>query len=386
MNHTEDPPSLTGARRLLSWRRLRVVLIGSLIFSLPLLPNWGGPIAFLLFRMVFVGMSQSLVFGLFERWPSRLPNWLARWALQIIAVAVVVPFAVAVAYTLTSFGDPIPWHENPLKVSGFGTLTGLGVLFAPWIAMTALYRQISGQAQRQTLAFDLERSEFARNALDSRLRLLQAQIEPHFLFNTLANIRELVDSGSPQASPVLNSLIAYLRASVPRLNDAATTLGQELDLVRAYLELMHMRMPDRLQFTIEVEDSALPVICPPMTLLTLVENAVVHGIDPSEEGGQIEVRARVSHGRLRAEVIDTGIGLGLELGSGLKPEHQSKGLGTGLASLRERLHLVFAGDALVNLTEIKPHGVMIELNFPAQTSNSATPVMQHTITQEKPSH
>src|SRR5204863_7935464 len=143
--------------------------------------------------------------------------------------------------------------------------------------------------RHQALAFDLERSELERQALDARLRLLQAQVAPHFLFNTLANVQALVDTGSPQASAVLKSLVAYLRAAVPRLDETATTLGQELQLVQAYLELMHMRMPDRLQFVLHVDEAARALRCPPMTLLTLVENAVRHGIDPSEQGGRIDI-------------------------------------------------------------------------------------------------
>ena len=142
-------------------------------------------------------------------------------------------------------------------------------------------------------------------------------------------------SGSPQAATVLDSLIAYLRAAVPRLHEPATTMEQELQLVRAYLELMHMRMPDRLQFDVQVDAAALKLRCPPTTLLTLVENAVRHGIDPSEEGGRIEVRVRVQDGRCRAEVTDTGVGL----------QGGGEGLGTGLSTLRERLQLVFGGDA-----------------------------------------
>ncbi len=128
------------------------------------------------------------------------------------------------------------------------------MLFAPWIALAAMVRQRDAFARDQALAFELERSELERQALDARLRLLQAQVEPHFLFNTLANVQALVDAGSPQASTVLESLIAYLRAAVPRLHEPATTLGQELQLVRAYLELMQMRMPDRLQFTLAAVD------------------------------------------------------------------------------------------------------------------------------------
>ena len=245
-------------------------------------------------------------------------------------------------------------------MAGYFGMSMLGLLIAPWMAMSALYRQISGQAQRQALAFDLERSEFERKEADARLRLLHAQVEPHFLFNTLANVRELVDSGSPQASVVLDHLIAYLRAAVPRLHSPAATLAQELDLVRAYLEVMHMRMPDRLQFAIHADDVALPVACPPMTLLALVENAVRHGIDPSEEGGKIEVRVCVRDRRCRVEVIDTGVGLrsvGDELGASL---------GTGLTNLRERMQLAFGGDAHLNLVPLEPHGVSAELDFPVQ--------------------
>ena len=318
-------------------------------------------------RLVFIGMAQLTVFGIIERWPKHLPAWVARWVLQIAAVAIVVPFAAALAYTLTTLGDPISWYENKKKLPGFGEMIGAGLLFSPWIAMSALYRHINGQAQRQALSFELERSEFARDALDSRLRLLQAQVEPHFLFNTLANVRELVDSRSPKASKVLGSLIAYLRAAVPNLNNTATTMGQELELVRAYLELMHMRMPDRLQFSFHVDDATLKIQCPPMSLLTLVENAVRHGIDPSEQGGQIDVSVQLQNGRCLAQVRDTGIGLAQDAHG----THSSKGLGTGLANLRERMALVFADDAQLRLSSLNPHGFCAELNFPARFTSSS---------------
>jgi LytS/YehU family sensor histidine kinase len=237
-------------------------------------------------------------------------------------------------------------------------MTMTGLLVAPWIAVVALFASTISQRAARALAFDLERSELRRKALDARLRLLQAQVEPHFLFNTLANVRELVVAGSSQASTVLDSLIGYLRAAVPRLHEPATTLEQELQLVRAYLELMHMRMPDRLQFDLQVDAAALPLRCPPTTLLTLVENAVRHGIDPSEEGGKIVVRVQVQGGRCYCEVTDTGAGLRRAIG----------GLGTGLATLLERLQLVFGGDAQLRLAALHPHGARAELDFPAQPS------------------
>lgn len=215
-------------------------------------------------------------------------------------------------------------------------------------------RQRDALARHQALTFQLERSELERKAVDARLRLLQAQVQPHFLFNTLANVRALVKAGSPQAPAVLDSLIAYLRASVSSLGDADGTVAREIDLVRAYLELMHMRMQDRLQYSVHADDAALALRLPPVTLLTLVENSVRHGIDPSEEGGRIDVSVLLREGRCIARVIDTGVGL-LESG---------QDMGTGLDSLRERLQLAF-GDAQLRLSAITPHGVCAELEFPA---------------------
>jgi LytS/YehU family sensor histidine kinase len=298
-----------------------------------------------------------VAFGLFEQWPARLPQWLARWVLQILCVACAIPLAVLALYLLPH-NDPRPFWQVSARLTGFFMMTMTGLLFAPWIAVAALFRQRDFAVRRLALAFDLERSELERKALDARLRLLQAQVEPHFLFNTLANVRELVVAGSSQAPQVLDSLIAYLRAAVPRLHEPATTLEQELQLVRAYLELMHMRMPDRLQFDLQVEAAALQLRCPPTTLLTLVENAVRHGIDPSEVGGKIVVRVQVHDGRCHCEVTDTGAGL----------QRTAGGLGTGLATLLERLQLVFGGDAQLRLERLEPHGVRAELDFPAQPS------------------
>ncbi len=307
-------------------------------------------------RAVIVGLFVLLVFALFERWPARLPAWLARWVLQVLGVALAVPVGVLGVYFVMTLGQGGFLHDGR-RINGVLLMSVCGMLVAPWVAMSALLRQRDDAVRAQALAFAQERSELERQAVNARVRLLQAQVEPHFLFNTLANVRELVDSGSPQASTVLENLIAYLRAAVPRLHDPSTTLGQELQLVRAYLALMHLRMPDRLAFSLQVDEAAEPLQCPPMTLLTLVENAIRHGIDPSEEGGRIEVRVQVRDGRCIAQVADTGVGL----------RSSSAGLGTGLSTLRERLQLVFGGDARLSLSEVQPHGVCAELEFPART-------------------
>jgi len=341
---------------MLAWRRIKPVLIACLIVSLLMLTTWKASYLLLLGRLLIGGGLLLLVFGVLEHSPRRLPKFLARWVLQVLRVAFLVPVAFALTYALTTYGDPQYWWLNASRMNGFRMMVGVGVLVAPRMAISALLTQISGEAQHQALAFALERSELERQALAARMGLLQAQVEPHFLFNKLANVRELVDAQSPQASKVLASLIGYMRAAVPRLHDPTSTVQQEMELVRAYLDVMHMRMSDRLQFLLHADDAVRMLDCPAMTLLTLVENAVRHGIDPSEEGGRIEVRVQLSNGRCHAQVIDTGVEF----------RQTTAGLGTGLNNLCERLQLAFGGDAQLQLIQLEPHGVCAEAEFPAR--------------------
>ncbi|MCV2352806.1 histidine kinase [Paucibacter sp. B2R-40] len=342
-------------RALFGWRRVRTVAIICVLMSLLFSVNWN-PQAYerLVMRVFGIGLVVLLAFGVFEQWPRRLPKWLARWALQVAAVGVVVPITVFFIYKLsTPAGAPVFW-ANTDRLNGFMTLTFSGMLLAPWVALTALLRQREAKVEEQAIDFELERSEMARQALDARMRLLTAQAQPHFLFNTLANVQALVEAGSPRAPQLLQSLTSYLRAAVPRLDGSANTLGQELELVRAYLELMQMRMPDRLAFDLHIASGVHLLRCPPMTLLTLVENAVQHGIDPSEEGGRIDVSAELlNSGQCRLTVTDTGVGL----------QATGRGLGTGLAALRERLHWAYGGSATLDLSEVEPHGVRVRIEF-----------------------
>ena len=344
----------SGWRALLGWRRVRTTAITCTVIATLFSFSWQLGLHELWLQVFAIGLALLLVFGVFEQWPRRLPRWLARWALQVVAIGVAVPVLVFIAYVVRTEPGAGPFWLEGRRLEGFLAFTFVGTLLAPWMALSALVRQRDAWAQEQALAFELERSELARQALDARMRLLSAQVQPHFLFNTLANVQALVEAGSPRAAQLLQSLTAYLRAAVPRLDDAATTLGHELELVRAYLALMQMRMPDRLQFALHIDPDAQLLRCPPMTLLTLVENAVRHGIDPSEEGGRIDIRAERRSGRCHLSVVDTGVGL----------QATGRGLGTGLAALRERLQLVFGGDAKLALREALPHGVCVELDFP----------------------
>ena len=341
-------------------RRVVVALTISIGVGLLLIIPWrnhaAAPLSSLFLRSVIIGLSATTAFALFEVWPRGLPRWLQRWVLQVVAVGVFMPATtLLIDIVLTPAGAPPFWAQQN-RTNQFLMLTYAGLLVAPWTALAAIVREKEAFARDQKLAFALERSELERQALDARLHLLQAQVAPHFLFNTLANIQALVDAGSPNASIVLRSLTAYLRAAVPLLYEPVATIERELQLVQPYLELMQMRMPDRLQYAMHVDPSALKVRCPPTTLLTLVENAVRHGIDPSEEGGRIDIHIERLDDRCVVRVTDTGAGL----------QKSDSGLGTGLTTLRERLHLIFGDAAHLRLIS-GPRGISVEVDMPAQT-------------------
>jgi len=355
-------PLRRGWRALVAWPRVKLWLVVTLVWALLRTATSTPGLEVWLVRCGLVTAVAVLAFGLLEQWPRRLPSRLPRWVAQLLVVAVVIPPAAWAAYALTLRTWDI--HAlGPEYSRGFSILAFMGLLFGPWIALVALLRQREAFAREQALAFALERSELERRALDARMKLLQAQVEPHFLFNTLANVRTLVRrAGSAQASALLDSLIHYLRAAVPRLDGGASSFADERALVQAYLDVMHLRMPDRLAFMIDVDEAALPLLCPAAAVLTLVENAIRHGIDPAEDGGRITVSVRHVGARVQVRVADTGIGLGAARGH--RPGAAPAG-GTGLANLRERLALAFGGDATLALAPHAPRGTLATLDLPA---------------------
>jgi len=307
----------------------------------------------LLGRTLFLAMLLLLTFVGAQHLPERwLPRWLPRWLFTVLAVGLAAPLGTFLIYLASVGGDLGAFLTSEPRVRGFFFIAGAGLVLGLIITLTAQVREREARARSLALEFELERSRLERQALDARLALLTAQIEPHFLFNTLANVQALVESGSPRAAPVLQSLIAYLRAAMPRLHEGDPTLGRELALVRAYLELMAMRMPDRLSHALATDPTLDAEPFPPMALLTLVENAVRHGADPSENGADIEVGTRrdTATGALHLWVTDTGPGLG---------EHAAPG--TGLANLRERLSGLYGKRAELQLTENTPHGLRAEI-------------------------
>jgi sensor histidine kinase YesM len=352
---------LTGWRAFVAGLNVRSVgltLAFGVLMTLLLSTFFSTPFPVLMGRTLFVSMLLLLAFIAAGCWaPPALTRWVPRWLLQIVAVALAAPAASGLGYVLTVRGNVSVFFANEAMLSGFIITTIGGLIVGLLLALGALVREREALVASQQLQFQLERSRLEHQALDARLKLLTQQIEPHFLFNTLANVQTLVEQGSARAAPVLASLIRYLRAAMPKVDGAAPTLADEIQRVRAYLDLMAMRMPDRLRVEISVDAALGRLHFPPMALLTLVENAVRHGIDPSERGGMISVHAAAAGeaGEVRIVVEDDGAGL-----------NDSRPPGTGLRNLRERLAAVYGSGARLELSERMPHGVRAEIVLPAQ--------------------
>jgi sensor histidine kinase YesM len=214
--------------------------------------------------------------------------------------------------------------------------------------------EIQGLLQEERI----QRLTSEKHAVQSQLKVLQAQIEPHFLFNTLSNIQTLLETDAARGKTMLRDLTRYLRASLTESRSQWSTLGSEMELVNAYLNIFKVRMDDRLEVHIEMDPALKEVPFSPMLIQPLVENAVIHGLDATIEGGTIHIRAEQENGLLRVIVADTGQGLGSVLSPGL-----------GLANIRERLQALYGREGRLIITENQPKGVKAVIEVP----NGATP-------------
>jgi len=204
-----------------------------------------------------------------------------------------------------------------------------------------------------------ESESLKRQVIEARMAAMQAQVEPHFLFNTLASIDHLIETDPPRASIMQKNLIALLRAAMPTMREAnaqgTRDLGRELAVIRPYLEILKVRMEERLQTEVRVSDGLLSAEFPPMMLQSLVENAIKHGLEPKAEGGRLTVSAEVIHGKLAVTVADTGLGFG---------KAATNGTGIGLSNIRERLALLYGSKASLNVAETPGGGTSVTITVP----------------------
>ncbi|MBC7623707.1 MAG: histidine kinase [Aeromicrobium sp.] len=208
------------------------------------------------------------------------------------------------------------------------------------------------------LAEERERVEAAeRAAAEANLRALQAQIEPHFLFNTLANVTSLIHTQPDDAKRMLEDFIAYLRATLAATREARTTLGREFEMMKNFLSILQIRMGDRLQVDINLPNDLTDVTIPPMLLQPLIENAIKHGLEPKVEGGNITLKAERTGDQLRICVIDTGMGFATNPSNGI-----------GLKNVRERIEKLYGNAGGVLIEENQPSGTRVVVTVPRKVA------------------
>ena len=245
-----------------------------------------------------------------------------------------------------------------------GVGAGLILLFIPLFILAVVSKVFIDRSRVSLRVAEDKRREaeyhrMTQQVTEAKLQALQAQVEPHFLYNTLASVQALTEVDPARANEMTGHLIQYLRNALPKMRESVSTVGQEVELVRAYLSILQMRMGERLAFTIEVPDALMALPFPPLMLPSLVENAIKHGLEPQREGGVVHITASEEGGRLRLVVSDTGRGFS-----------ETPGAGVGLANIRERLAALYGGAARFTLEANTPRGVVATIEVPAQGTRS----------------
>jgi len=278
-------------------------------------------------------------------------NAAGRAGRESFGVAALAAVAGGVAGALVRYAiGAIPADESArYLLLVFTSWIGSGAILVAGYVLYLRAQSSEGEAR----AAELRRGALETQQLATRLRLLQAQVEPHFLFNTLSNVRRLCQSDAAAGRAMLAHLARYLRAALPRMRENETTLADEIDLVSAYLGVQKIRMGERLETTIDAPAALMATRVPPMMLATLVENAVKHGVGPLAEGGAIRISAQRSGDALTLTVADNGRGLVAASGSGV-----------GLANIRARLAALYGERAALRLEANSPRGVVATVSLP----------------------
>jgi sensor histidine kinase YesM len=268
-----------------------------------------------------------------------------RWLVLALTFPVSIVLGVSLAIWITGVGD---WSDPRAWVTAV-----IGLFFGGIGSITYFLSERIDRLDAEIRQRQLIQSETERRALEAQLKLLQAQIEPHFLFNTLANVGSLIDSDPVAARRLLDRLNDWLRVALARARGETATLGDELAMLENYLEILAVRFGDRLRWRIEVDAAARRQPFPPMLLQPLVENAVRHGIEPKLGGGGIVIRAAQGEAGLRIEVRDDGAGLSGE-----------SGMGTGLGNVKARLAALYGNAGRLTLESPAEGGVTASLEIP----------------------
>lgn len=259
----------------------------------------------------------------------------------------------------------------------FLLMMAAGILNIPQVAilfiLTSIVIKVTFKSQTQAeekataATYMAEAEQLKRQLVEARLSAMQAQVEPHFLFNTLASIDHLIETDPPRASLMQKSLIALLRATLPSMRETSAAklrnMGQELAVIRPYLDIQKMRMEDRLDIQWDIPEGLKSAEMPSMMVLSLVENAFKHGLEPKAEGGTLVLRAEVVHGKLCVTVKDSGVGYFPSDSVGTT----EKSMGFGLQNIKDRLALIYGDQATFSIRALEPYegsGTLAQISVP----------------------
>ncbi len=305
-------------------------------------------INFILVQTVGMTGSAAVFFSLFIIRPR---TWKVFWIIAVIDLccAAFMGLLIGIFILQYFFNIPLDWRANNFGLQAFTA----GLIFS-FIDLYFFITKIRMQYHNKLIEREkTRRMATEKEYLSAKLKMLQAQIEPHFLFNTLSNILSLIDTQPDKGKSMLLDLTQYLRTSLSRTLPEKTTLSQEISMIQSYLDIQKIRMDERLNYKLDVPDNLWQHPFPPMLLQPLVENALKHGLEPKVEGGEIMIRATRKYDFLRIEVADTGMGF-----SDLDKPH------VGIANVRERLNLLFGEKGKLIIEENKPHGVRAIIEVP----------------------
>ena len=294
-----------------------------------------------------IGFSIALINGLAL---ARMQPGMRRWAAFCVTLPASIVVGLAMAFWITGVGD---WSQ-PYALQA----VLIGLFFGVIASITFVLFERNEKLNQEVKQRQLNQIESEKREIEAQLKMLQTQIEPHFLFNTLANVGGLIGSDPDLAQRLLERLNDWLRLALVRARSDSATLGDELDMLENYLQILKIRFGVHLRWNTEVSEEARRSPFPPMLLQPLLENAVCHGIEPKLGGGEIGIRATVTEGRLCVAVRDNGVGLSI-----------SAGTGTGLANVRARLNALFGEAGKLRLENNDEVGVIATLELPIMESS-----------------
>jgi LytS/YehU family sensor histidine kinase len=283
--------------------------------------------------------------------------WNKRWPVVHLVAAVAVGTCLGMLLVIVLKGYTIEHIRSTLKLFGLTLMTGF--VNGVFVGLFFLIKFREARAEAALLKAQASQHLLSKQAIETELKLMQAQVEPHFLFNTLASVQYLIDTDPPQAAKLLGHLLAYLRAALPQLRTASTALGKEVEMAEAYLNILKMRMGPRLEFRVDVPDTLREVAFPPGLLISVVENAIEHGLQAQAQGGSVAIAAQRIDDRLQVTVTDTGGGVTSQSPKG-------SGRGIGLSNVRERLAALYGARGRFALENASPRGARAIIEIPAE--------------------